>query len=101
RCRDGSGPGSASTGAALGHPCSDAGQCLAKNIDDEVDLLLFHDEGRRNDGDVAGGLEMQAVVEQLLLEKVAALARSACRMDFDARHQPVATDVGDGGKALQ
>ena len=39
------------------------------------DLLALDDEGRRNDCRVAGGLEMQPVVEQLLLQRVPPLAR--------------------------
>ena len=56
---------------------SETRQCLAKNVDDEVDLRLVDDERRRNDGHVARRLEVEPVVEQLLLQNVPALAGSA------------------------
>ena len=60
-------------------------QRLAQDLDDRVDVRLLGDQRRRHDHAIAGRLQVQPVVEQLLLELVAARARRALGCDVDAR----------------
>src|SRR5690349_657697 len=72
-----------------------------QDVGDGVDMLLFRDQRRCDQRRVARRLQMQAVVEQLLLEHVAAPPRRAIGREVDGREQAITADVGDRRRALQ
>src|SRR6266536_4720644 len=74
---------------------------LAQNSGDRVDVVLLRDQCRRDDRRVARRLEMQTVIEQLLLERVAARAGTADRMHVDRPEHAIAANVGHRRQVLE
>src|SRR4029079_11131322 len=74
---------------------------FAQDVDDRVDVRALGDERRRDEGRIAGALEVEAVVEELLLQDVAAPARHAVRLEVERREHAVAADVGDALRSAQ
>src|SRR4051794_31393661 len=72
-----------------------------QNVDDLVDVLLLRDERWRDQRGVSGGLQMQAAVEQFLLERVAAPARRAIDGELDRPEHPISADIRDHRRALE
>src|SRR6266576_3664665 len=64
-------------------------------------MLPRRDERRCHDGRIAGALEMQAVLEQLLLIEMAAVAGDAIALDLDRREHAVPADVRDVARVLE
>src|SRR6185369_16237511 len=62
----------------------------AQDVHDAIDMLFLRDERRGDERRIAGRLEVQAVVEQLLLERVAPAAGRAVRGEVDRAEHPVA-----------
>src|ERR1700693_5939268 len=79
----------------------DHSQRLAQTIDHRVDMLPLRDQRRSDDHAVPGRLDVQAVVEELLLQRVTALARRTSGVYVDRRQQAVATNIGDDGHVLE
>src|SRR6185436_18015401 len=73
----------------------------AQNVRDLVDVLFLGDQRRRDDRRIAGGLEVEAVREQLLLESLTALPGPAVGMDIDGREHSVAANVRDDRNVAQ
>ena len=64
-------------------------------------MRALRDERRGEDRRVSGRLQVQAVVEQLLLEQMAARARCARRMHLDRGEHAVTAQVGDRRQILE
>src|SRR4030081_3717107 len=88
-------------GRAAGVSALNRRQRLAQTVDDRVDMLPLRDQWRGDDHTIPRRLEGQAVVEELLLQRLTALARSASGVDVDRRQQAVATNVRDDRYVLE
>src|SRR5688572_33219497 len=77
------------------------GKDLAEDSADFVNIALLSDQSGRADAGIAGELDMQAALEQLLGGIVAAQPRPLRRRQVDAGQHAVTADVGDRLDALE
>jgi hypothetical protein len=64
----------------------------ANRVNDEVEVLLLHDKWRSQNGGIFGGLDVQAVIVETLLQLIPIHANND-RIDIDSGEHAVAAHI--------